>query len=1072
MKLKKIIVFILTITLLSSISFAERAIDSAIGVDFQLYLMDEDGAEGYGYLGGIGNNSEGQLGISDSESETLADVSSDVLPPEVGNSIRKRTITAGAAFSVIIKSDDKAYATGENYFGQLGDGTYESRNGFEAMSGAYNDNIASISAGADFVLLLNYEGAVYGVGDNSFGQIVANGDMTYSNLTPVYLPADNGGRKVIAIATGARHSILLLEDNSVLTLGANEYYQRNIVAPEGRKIVEIAAGSYHTLVRLDDNTVWGVGNNEDQQLAAHIGRGDLLDKYRSTMVQLIDEEGREIKVPNPDSRVRNIDAGFDFSIIVNTDKDGQVILTGLGNKSKNQLGREAVTKSNHAVKVETIDTIKNISANWLHTVIMGYDKNMRATESKGSKIYGKIGDFNEPIKEDFTSTVAMGAGHSLYVKDNILYGAGANSYGQLGIENYSSSVRKIPFNVEAVGGIKQIVTGASHSVILGFDGSVWVTGYNYSGQLGLGDNDDRRSFTRLNYNFDSQVISVAAGGDVTMILTQNGTAYAMGDNAYGQINEDANAPKSYNTPTIYSQNEKVIEIAAGVRHTMILKSDATVGVRGYDLIGASITKRVISIAYGAYHSLVLYQDGTVLAFGKNDYGQLGINSDATGYTGNTVVFDSGIIVKKIAAGYAHSVFLVYDENANRDKIYIAGSINGETKQIKPVEYADVLEPKEIATGWLGNIVKTANSILTIGNNIYGQRGSHRGQELDTYDDEIVNLSRKKIAAGDGYTLVLHSDGTLWGIGKNDVGQLGTGDNNDKSKFIKIDTPVAVGDIVDIQAGADYTLLLTREGELYGTGYNIYGLLGDEVTVTSVNRFTKIDINNIKKIYVNESRAGIIVLKNDDTLWEIFNNNDGFLNISMELNEGEYIKNVFTIGANAKVLVSDNSTDTDDRVIFTEESEYSVEDEAEIKEAEKIITCYRGGATTLFHVKLNDGDVFVKGRNNYGQLGIGSFSNASPDFIEVKMVTTEGTNNIGSVNAAESYKTFTEDIEDVAVATDHIVLVTKSGQLYASGSNENGLLGNEVLNDRNIEKSEVFVPMYIQSIVPTVGGVVK
>ena len=62
----------------------------------------------------------------------------------------------------------------------------------------------------------------------------------------------------------------------------------------------------------------------------------------------------------------------------------------------------------------------------------------------------------------------MGAGHSLYVKDNILYGAGANSYGQLGIENYSSSVRKIPFNVEAVGGIKQIVTGASHSVILGF----------------------------------------------------------------------------------------------------------------------------------------------------------------------------------------------------------------------------------------------------------------------------------------------------------------------------------------------------------------------------------------------------------------------------------------------------------------------------------------------------------------------------------------------------------------------------------------------------------------------------
>ena len=1061
MNYKKIIVFILIITMLSSISLALEIKDSTSGVDFQLYL-DADGK-----LYGIGGNDQGELGMGDSgetEYDELVEITTDVLLPEIGDSLIKRTIAAGADFTVIIKSDKKAYATGENYFGQLGTGDTNATNTFAAMQGdTENANIVSVSAGADYVLLLNESGEVYGAGDNGFGQIVANGEASYSTLTEVYKPeAEN--KKAIAIATGSRHSIILLKDGSVITLGDNEYNQKNITVPKGRKIAEIAAGGYHTLVRLDDNTVWGVGNNEEQQIAAHIGGGNILDQYRSTMTQLLDEDGKAIKVHNPNNRIRNMAAGFDFSLIITKGKDNKITVIGMGNKYRNQLGKEATTKSKNAVKIETIDTIENINAGWRHTVIMGKDKDKNKTESKGNKFYGEVG-LGKPIKEQGVKTVAMGAGHSLYVKDNVLYGAGANTYGQLGLESYSSSVRKVPFNVEAVGGIKQIAAGAAHSIILGFDGSVWGAGYNYSGQLGLGDNVDRKVFTKINYSFDSPVIAVAAGGDTTMILTQNGTVYAMGDNSYGQINEDAAAPKTYNTPTIYSEGEQVIQIGVGVRYTVILKADNKLETRGQGVEGLDGKRNVDKFAVGAYHILASEDGMGVVGIGRNDYGQLGVGDTYSYADCAWLYFQAGVEVKDMVAGYTHSLFLT------NDGIYIAGNIAGntdiETNKLVPTKYADIIDAKEIATGWFGNIIKTATSIVTVGNNTYGQRGSHRGEESSGYDEEIASLSKKKVAAGDGFTIVLHSDGTLWGIGKNDKGQLGIGDNNDKGRFVKINTPVAAGNIADVKTGPDYTLLLTKDGDVYGTGKNYYRLFGDMATVTSVNRFVKLDIDNVKKMSTNSTKGlgepVIFILKNDGTLWALGTIITGgmpvsyeeFTMIPIELQEGKFIKNINQNGPEAIIIISDDTViDSLGNVTGTKQNDQYI-----------FIFSYNNNSIGI-DIELKEKKVYITKRAG------------TPDYEveadnEIHMVTTEGTNELDVADASKVVGTkFTEEIESVAASDTHVIVLTKSGQIYSAGSNENGLLGNETLNERGITSTRVFVPTYIQSIAPTVGGVVK
>ena len=1063
LKYKKILTIILSIALISSLSLAAPLVikDSSCGIDFQLYLTGE------GRLYGIGKNSQGELGLGDAKTEydELEEITDEanaddrVLIPEFG----QRTVTSGADFTVIIKKDKKAYATGENYFGQLANGSDVGSKVFIEMlaeDGVVNENIKSVSAGADFVLLLNEDGEVLGAGDNTFKQLNQNGLAIYNKLTKVY---SNPDKKAISIATGSRHSLILLEDGTVMTLGDNRHSQRNISVPTGKKVVEIAAGGYHSLVKLDDGYVWGVGNNESQQLEKHVGQ-ETVDKVKSELVPILDESGSKLKAPTGVDKIRTISAGFDFSLAIKA-KDGKEAVIGVGGKDNNQLGREAKTKNENSVKLQTIDTVENLTAGWQHTVIMGKDKNNEKTESKGNKFYGSV-ELGKTLEGEESKTVAMGAGHTLYVKDDVLYGAGNNTYGQLGVSTYSSSVRKIPFNVKALGGVKQIATGAAHSVLLGFDGSIWVTGYNYSGQLGLGDNNDRFAFTKLNYAFDSLPTAIAAGGDVTLILTQEGNVYAMGDNVFKQLMDSDIT--SYNTPTKIIDGEKITQISAGIRYTLALKAEGTLIARGENASQfEGQANNIKKIASGAYHSLLLLADGSVKAIGRNTNGQLGNGSVAT--TNSVVVSDITIAdakIRDIAVGYKHSLFLT-------DKgVYVCGSVNGEENKLTP-EKVNIATPKEIATGWLGNIVKTAGAVLTIGNNQYGQRGTYRGQESAEYDDSIYDFSKKKVAAGDGFTLVLHSDGTLWGIGNNTYGQLGIGDNVSRTKFVKINTPVEVGNIADIEAGADFTLILTRDGEVYGTGKNTYGLFGDN-TVASVNKFVKLDINNVRKIYAGVAYQGIIVLKNDDTLWSVgtflikdYNSIQGtFTTFPVELARDEYIKNALVAGPFVGVEVSDGSNT---REIVLADEMYGIE---------SIGGAYYAGRWT---VDLHNNNGLKK---MYISTTDGGFEVTGDTALQgyVHMITTEGTNELLDTSNTTKIigREFTESIVDFAVGQNHMVVITEFGQLYAAGDNtitvdgktEYGLLSNEFLTNNSIEWSRVFVPMYIQNISTTTGVVVN
>ncbi len=264
--------------------------------------------------------------------------------------------------------------------------------------------------------------------------------------------------------------------------------------------------------------------------------------------------------------------------------------------------------------------------------------------------HGNVGEHT--VAFHFGGLTSAGGLHSGLLRGGRVLTWGRNNRGQLGLGDAVTADQKQPQPVPGLEGVASIVLNQNFSAALRSDGTVWTWGENSDGQLGLGtppepgqphtpDITPRRQATQVPGL--QGAVAVALGYRHTLVLLEDGTVRAFGDNADGQLGDGTIESRDYPVPV--QGLTDVVKLVGGSQHSAALKRDGTVWVWGrntYGNLGAGTTdaddhptparvpglEQVVDLANGRDHLLALHSDGTVSAWGLDANGQVGTGASS------------------------------------------------------------------------------------------------------------------------------------------------------------------------------------------------------------------------------------------------------------------------------------------------------------------------------------------------------------------------------------------------------------------------------------------------------------
>lgn len=276
--------------------------------------------------------------------------------------------------------------------------------------------------------------------------------------------------------------------------------------------------------------------------------------------------------------------------------------------------------------------------------------------------------------------INCGEKHTLVcLKDGSVLSCGANDFNQCGRDSNLHNLGRVEGNLKAQKVI-QVCAGASHSVVLTQAHEVMTWGTNEKGQLGRGDVSEQASkepkiVKTLAIGCHS-IIQVACGSDHTLVLTNAGLVGVWGSNSYGQLGIGLSVSHA-NLPEFITclKGIPIAQVAAGGNHSFVLSKSGAIygwGRNTFGQLGVNDnkdhelprqcrpmrTQRIKYICCGENHTACLTLDGRVFTFGSGSYGQLGHNSYNNEVLPKQVLELSGSVVSQIACGRGHTLAYV------------------------------------------------------------------------------------------------------------------------------------------------------------------------------------------------------------------------------------------------------------------------------------------------------------------------------------------------------------------------------------------------------------------------------
>ena len=336
------------------------------------------------------------------------------------------------------------YSVGDNVYGQLANPFVSSASVFSPTLGEINSSI-DISCGNYHTCFITNNGYVYSVGRNAQGQLGrTTANVNDPLINRVVLPESSYPFK--QISCGASHTFALNSKGELYSWGNNTNGQLSLGdnidrttptlvsgmingAPSNPGVWKyVACGSFHTLAINVSGELYACGLNTDGQL----GLGDNRDRLKLRKVTV---DGNWTKVV----------AGAYHTLAINS--NGQ--LYACGNNSKGQLGAGTVGLNTNVLGLSNSNII-DVSAGFYHSVCF---KNTFPTQvyGCGDNSFNQVTNTSNSYQPSpsvggwalmtyYGIEVSCGYNHTLILKNNnLLYGCGDNSKGQLGIKNNTSN---------------------------------------------------------------------------------------------------------------------------------------------------------------------------------------------------------------------------------------------------------------------------------------------------------------------------------------------------------------------------------------------------------------------------------------------------------------------------------------------------------------------------------------------------------------------------------------------------------------------------------------------------------
>lgn len=275
------------------------------------------------------------------------------------------------------------------------------------------------------------------------------------------------------------------------------------------------------------------------------------------------------------------------------------------------------------------------------------------------------------------------------------WGTYKDANGYLG---YSTDVQKQaqPMRVDFGAKGKKIVMiacGVQHTVALSSEGKIFCWGSGEQGQLArkviTGRKNtqlEARCMTLPGRGADRRAVAVYAGGYCTFAVAASGRVYAWGLNNFGQLGVGDNVDRRSATPMPpLEDDQRVVQVSGGEHHTLLLTNLGKVYAVGRSdsgqlgIGGAQDTKkkgcetsavrvpglrRVVRVSAGGAHSVAVTDQGAVYTWGYGEMAQLGNGRDDRDERSPFKV-SAGVVAENGAKGVVmadgggqHTLFLV------------------------------------------------------------------------------------------------------------------------------------------------------------------------------------------------------------------------------------------------------------------------------------------------------------------------------------------------------------------------------------------------------------------------------